>query len=380
MKILIDARMYGLENTGIGRYLIELIEELKRISSGDQFIILLRKKYYDNLTFPDNWIKVLTNIPHYSLREQLILPFIIRRKKPDFVHFPHINIPILYKGKYILTVHDLTMQRRGMSASKLPITLYILKRIPFLFIAKNAVKNAVKIIVPSKTTATDLANYYNVSIQKIVITYEGHTSDNISDNKFTGEMSILSKYGIVDKNYFFYVGNAYPHKNLEIVVRAIKDLNEKKKMETLFLIAGLKDYFHERLENYLNDLNAERYVKLIGYVKDEDLHILYKNALAFVYPSLSEGFGLQGIEAISMGTILACSNIPVFKEIYEFHAFYFNPKDVVSISSTLFSIYNMKREEKHKYIRSAQKHVEKYSWKKMTEETMDVYRKVTSDK
>ena len=380
MKILIDARMYGLENTGIGRYLIRLIEGLKSSpisntsETSNEYIILLKKKYYDTLAVPDNWKKVLANIPHYTLREQLLLPSIIRKYKPDLVHFPHINVPILYSGKFVLTVHDLTMQKRGINASRLPLQLYFLKRIPFLLVAKLAVKNAVKLIVPSKTTATDLANYYNVSIQKIAITYEGYDFKDFLTSRLRGELSVISNYDLLNKDYFFYIGNAHPHKNLEIVVRAIKDLNETKNINAIFVIAGIKDYFIERLENYINDAGVSKYVKLIGYVKDEDLPILYKNSLGFVYPSLSEGFGLQGLEAISMGTMLACSNIPVFKEIYDFHAFYFDPGNMESISGTLYSIYNMSKADKQKYTRNAQKYIEKYSWKKMAEETLQVYR------
>ncbi len=376
MKILIDARMYGLENTGIGRYLIGLIQELKNIKTEVQYAILLRKKYFDHLSFPENWEKVLVDIPHYTLKEQIILPKIINKKKPDLVHFPHINTPMLFRGKYVLTVHDLTMQKQGVNATKLPLPIYYLKRIPFLLIAKRAVKNAIKIYVPSKTTAIDLANYYNTTIQKIVITYEGYPFKDLSDAKLSGELSLMSKYDLVNKEYFFYIGNVYPHKNLKIVIKAIKDLNENKKLNAKFVIAGIKDGFNQKLENYVNDIGAGDDVKLIGYVKDEDLPILYKNSLGFVYPSLSEGFGLQGLEAISMGTTLACSNIPVFKEIYEFHAFYFDPRDIESISGTLYSIYNMKREDKHRYIRSAQKYIEKFSWKKMAEETYNEYLKV----
>ena len=380
MKILIDARMYGLENTGIGRYLIRLIEGLKSSAitntseTSNEYIILLKKKYYATLAVPDNWKKVLANIPHYTLREQLLLPSIIRKYKPDLVHFPHINVPILYSGKFVLTVHDLTMQKRGINASRLPLPLFFLKRIPFLLVAKLAVKNAVKLIVPSKTTATDLANYYNVSIQKIAITYEGYDFKDFLTSRLRGELSVISNYDLLNKDYFFYIGNAHPHKNLEIVVRAIKDLNETKNINAIFVIAGIKNYFIERLENYINDAGASGYVKLIGYVKDEDLPILYKNSLGFVYPSLSEGFGLQGLEAISMGTMLACSNIPVFKEIYDFHAFYFDPGNMESISGTLYSIYNMSKADKQKYTRNAQKYIVKYSWKKMAEKTLQVYR------
>ena len=374
MKILIDARMYGLENTGIGRYLIELTERLKTDGSDNQYIILLRKKYFNTLNFPKNWTKVQVDIPHYTLREQLFLPFIIKKLKPDLVHFPHLNVPYLYSGKYIITVHDLTMQKQGFGASKLPYLFYLLKRIPFLLISKHAVNNAVKIIVPSKATAIDLANYYNISIQSITITCEGYAFNNMNQSMLYGEMSTLTKYGLINKNYFFYIGNIYPHKNLGIVIKAVKDLNENKKMDAKFVIAGVKNGFKKRLVNYINDINAKSYINLIGFVKEEELPILYKNSLGFVYPSLSEGFGLQGLEAIASGTTLACSNIPVFKEIYEFHAFYFDPMDLTSVSSTLYSIYNMKSEDKHKYIRNAQNYIKRYSWKKMADETLEIYK------
>lgn len=376
MKILIDARMYGLEHTGIGRYLIGLITELKSIQSKNEYVILLKKKYYDSLSFPGNWKKVLADIPHYSLREQLALPKVINRENPDLVHFPHLNVPILYRGKYVLTVHDLIMQRQGIDATKLPLLLYFLKRIPFMFISKTAVKNAVKIIVPSKAVATDIANYYDVSVRKIEVTYEGFYFKDLSDLSTHGEMAVLSRYGLLEKKYFFYIGNAYPHKNLKIAVRAVMDLNVNKNIDAILVIAGLKDCFLNKLENYINDIGAGKYVKLTGYVKDEELPVLYKNSIGFVYPSLAEGFGLQGIEAISMGTMVACSNIPVFKEIYGFHAFYFNPKDVSSISGVLYSLDTISREDKNKYIRNAMDYVKRYSWNKMAKETLDVYENV----
>lgn len=127
MKILIDARLYGLENAGIGRYLINLIEELKKSGKEDKFIILLRKKYFNSLNFPEGWKKVLTDYRHYSLTEQLKLPRIILEESPDLVHFPHFNAPALYRGNFVVTIHDMTMHRQGIAASRLPRPIYYLK-------------------------------------------------------------------------------------------------------------------------------------------------------------------------------------------------------------------------------------------------------------
>jgi len=188
-----------------------------------------------------------------------------------------------------------------------------------------------------------------------------------------GELETLAKYGLVNKNYFFYVGKVYPHKNVDIVIKAIKNLNESKEREALFVIAGAQDEFMGRLVKLINSIRVKDYIKLLGFVKDEDLRILYRYALGFVYPSLSEGFGLQGLEAIASGSTLLCSNIETFKEIYGRYAFYFNPMDVNSVSSTMFSVLNMSELDKRKYINSAQKFIDKYSWTKMAEETLSVY-------
>ena len=167
MKLLIDARMYGLEHSGIGRYIINLIEGLKKLGNKEQFVVLLRKKYFDQLNLPSNWKKVLANFRHYTFEEQFKIPGIIKKERPDLVHFPHINFPILYRGMHVITVHDLTMQRQGISATTLPLPVYYLKRLPFLLASRIGIKSAVAIITPSDTVKNDVSEYYNIDKNNI---------------------------------------------------------------------------------------------------------------------------------------------------------------------------------------------------------------------
>lgn len=375
MKILIDARMYGLENSGIGRYIINLTDELKNLGIEQQFLILLRKKYFDELKFPKNWRKILADFRHYTFEEQLKLPRIIDKEKPDLVHFPHINIALFYNGPYVVTVHDMTMYFQGSKATTLPLYKYLLKRLPFKFIFKQAVIKSKKILTPSQTVKAQIVDFFKIDPEKIAVTYEGIDKRYAFGKKGSRELAVLAKFKLVNANYFFYVGNAYPHKNLEIVLHALADLNQKRGISTQFVVAGSRDLFMERLRKLIDKQNIAN-VKLIGFVRDDELDVLYRNSLGFIYPSLSEGFGLQGIEAISSGTILLASNISIFREIYEGHAFYFNPKDVFSISGTMYSVANMKREDKYKYLLSAQEFIKKYSWQKMAKETYEVYKEV----
>ena len=379
MKILIDARMYGLEHSGIGRYLINLVQEISGQNSENDFIILLRKKYFNELKLPENWKKVLTDFRHYTLTEQIRLPLIINKEKPDLVHFPHFNVPVFISSKFLVTIHDMTMHKQGIDATTLSLPFYLLKRLPYKLSFRFAVKNSYKIIVPSKTVKAEIVDYHNVNPDKIAVIYEGFGANYIAGKGASREMEILAKYGLVNKNYFFYVGNAYPHKNLEMVVKAMVDLKMNKNADCEFVIAGSRDVFMNRLNKLINKNGASDFVKLLGFVLEDELKVIYKHSLGFIYPSLSEGFGLQGLEAIATGTILLASNIPVFREIYDTHAFYFNPQDVSSISGTMYSVLNMKSEDKYKYLSTAKEYIKKYSWKKMAKETLDIYAKISSE-
>lgn len=376
MKILIDARMYGLEHSGIGRYLINLIGELTKLETKKNFAVLLRKKYFNQLNLPLNWKKVLADFKHYGFREQLELPRIINREKPDLVHFPHLNIPIFSKERFVVTVHDLTMQRQGISATSLPTPVYYLKRVAFLLIARTAVKNSVKIIVPSRYVKKDVVNYYSVNPDKIEVIYEGigrELSPSLRTSSSLKIPRIFKKYRLQEAKYFFYVGNAYPHKNLELAIRATTLLNKTLKDRVIFVIAGVRDVFKDRLERFIKNIGAGRFVRLVGFIPDEELAVFYKNSVAFLYPSLSEGFGLQGLEAMRLGTLVLASNIPVFKEIYGSFAFYFNPKDVLSLTKSMRFLLNLDEKKRETFIKKSQKFIERYSWKKMAKETLEVY-------
>jgi len=124
----------------------------------------------------------------------------------------------------------------------------------------------------------------------------------------------------------------------------------------------------------VSKIGANKQVKLLGFVPDNDLFTLYKNSVGFVFPSISEGFGLPGLEAMAAGTLAIVSDIPVFKEIYKENAKYFNPFDFSSLEKTLWEILNMPREMREENIQNGQKFVSRYSWEKMARETLSVYK------
>ena len=173
--------------------------------------------------------------------------------------------------------------------------------------------------------------------------------------------------------YFIYVGNAYPHKNLERLIEAMVCLNKRVKEDIKLYIVSSRGVFTERLEKLVDKLNARDYIKLLGFVPDEKLKNLYKKSLAFVFPSISEGFGLPGLEAMNAQTLVVCSEIPVFKEIYKDVPIYFNPFDINSISDSMKLILDIDPEAREKRIEKGLDLAKTYSWSKMAKETLKLY-------
>jgi len=172
------------------------------------------------------------------------------------------------------------------------------------------------------------------------------------------------------KPYFIYVGNAYPHKNLERAIEAIVAC------EVNFAIVSSRGVFAERLEKLIKKHNAEKFVKLLGFVPDKELKTLYKGAEGFIFPSLYEGFGLPGLEAMNAGTIVLASNIPVFREIYKDKVIYFNPLDYASIERSIGDVLVMDKEKRKRIIAEGRGFVKNYSWPSMAKKTLGVYSEV----
>ncbi len=374
MKILIDGRFWGLENAGLGRYTMNLIPELAKLGKYIKYYILLRKKHYSSVKLPGNCEKVLADLPHYTLTEQIKLPEIISKINPDVTHFLHINVPLNHKGKFIVTVHDLLMQKhRGASATTLPFFLYYPKQFAAKLVIGSAVKKAVEIVTPSKTVKSEIIEYYGLPEDKIVVTYEGVSK---KADKPTFDVRMKHK---IDFDYFLYVGNTYPHKNLKRAVEALLRLNKKRGKSIKLLMICSRNVFVKRFGEEISKLGAGNVVNMLGYVPDQDLQALYTNSIAFVFPSISEGFGLPGLEAMSAGTIVLASQIDVFKEIYQDVPIYFDPYSIPSIEKGMEKALDLTTADRATMIRKGEILASKFDWRQTAKETLKVYESVLQE-
>ena len=181
----------------------------------------------------------------------------------------------------------------------------------------------------------------------------------------------------IDK-YFIYVGNAYPHKNLVRLIQAVVFLNNKIKDKVELKIASSRNVFTQRLQTEIDSQKANKFVTLLGDVSDKRLIELYQNSAGFIFPSLSEGFGLPGIEAMRAGTLVLASDISVFKEIYKDNAIYFDPMDFTSIEKVMENVFEMDKDVRIRRIEKGKDFVKRYSWAKMAKETLEIYESCNS--
>ena len=361
LKIGIDARFFGPKDKGFGRYTENLVRNLEKIdppAGENQYFIFLRKDSWDEYKPKNpNFKKVLADYKWYGWKEQIFLPLKLKKYKLDLVHFTHFNVPIFYRGKFIVTIHDLTLRHFPTFKKNLRNFLfYPLKRLMYKLVFSCAVKRAEKIIAISNYTKQDTLKYCKISPEKIEVIYEG--TPVLKTPNFESRT--------LNRKYLLYVGNAYPHKNLERLIGAFKKLNQK---DLQLVLVGGEDYFYKRLKKKYHDND----IVFPGFVKEEDLDILYQNAGLYVFPSLSEGFGLPSLEAMARGLPIVSSNATCLPEILGDAAIYFNPLDIDDIVGVIKETLSSDRVQKI-LIAKGFELIKKYSWEKMAKETLDLYK------
>lgn len=376
MRIGIDARM--IKATGLGRYIENLILELGKRDKKNNYIVFLKKKEFEGFKVPnENFVKVLADFHWYTKDEQIYFPRIIEKQNLDLMHFPHFNVPLLYKGRYVITIHDLTLHaHKTVRASTKSALTYQFKHFLYKFIIKRAANRALKIIVPSSFTKKDVVKILKIKPEKVAVTLEGGPSQQLLKSK--PDFEVLNKFNI-NKPYIFYVGNCYPHKNIEKLAKATAILHEKQGKDIFLVLAGKEDEFYLRLNKFLRENGYENFVKILGFVTDSELSALYQKASVYPFPSLNEGFGLPPLEAMAFGVPVATSNISCLPEICGEAAVYFDPHSSKDIAEKLNLVLSNEKLRK-KLIEKGKQQVKKYSWAKMAQETLKVYEESISKK
>ncbi|PIP15169.1 hypothetical protein COW98_03770 [Candidatus Roizmanbacteria bacterium CG22_combo_CG10-13_8_21_14_all_35_9] len=360
-KIGIDARLYS--QTGVGTYLQNLLFFLDKKNPKDKiYYIYLREKDASNLRFKSkNLIKRIADYQWHSFSEQISFYRLLIKDNLDLMHFTYFSYPVLYRRKFIITIHDLTplLFKTGKASTKNPL-IYKLKYLFFKKVLSSQIKNSSAIITPSKSIKKQIVKYYGGKYQKKIFPiYEGvnHQLFRAKENQ-----ELKKKFS---KLFFIYVGNFYPHKNVERLIKSFSKIGE----DIQLILLGPNDYFQSKIVQLINQLYMKDKVVFYNNPTYADLIFFYRNTQALIHPSMSEGFGLPLIEAAYFNCSVIASDIPVFKEILGNSYLSFDPYSVDDITKKIEYFLEKKPKYDYKDI------VNKYSFEKMAKETLKIYDK-----
>lgn len=368
MRIGIDCRLAGMANGGIGRYVSQLVIELVKQAPNETWVLVFHNTQQTAelwQTLPKNVELHYCPVRHYSLMEQIKMPPVWRKLRVDLLHVPHFNIPVLYSGKLILTIHDLLWHHQtGMNVTTLPKWQYHMKYLGYKWLTAQAVKKAAQILVPTQTIAQTVQEFFPFAQNKTVVAYEG-VDALFRQARAQRKTKVLKDWQLpTDRKFLLYVGSLYPHKNVELVVQALA-----KMAEFNLIIIGTRNVFRQRFEKFVAQRKMLKRVHFLGQVSDEQLIDIMAISETLVQPSFSEGFGLTGVEAIVAGSSVIASDIPVFREVYFSGVEFFDPKSVTSFVAAA-------QRAKAPTAQTQKQYQDRYSWPKMAKQTLDVYRSI----
>ncbi len=369
MKIGIDARMYS-ESFGIGRYILEITKRMFLKKNNIEWVMFMNNPAFNKYKFPKNVKKVLVNADHYSFAEQTSFAHILHKEQCDLVHFCNFNLPLLFRGKFVVTIHDTTI---SFFPGKKMNSWW--RKAAYNLVMRNAVQNSAKIITVSENTKKDViklfGNYKSREILKEKITpiliapsAEFHP---ISDLE---KVQIKKKYNLPPE-YIIYTGNWREHKNLVGLLKSFAIL--KKDFPKLNLvITGREDPHYPEVLEISRDLKLGEAVKFVGCVDFNDLKKLTAAATVYVFPSFYEGFGMPPLEAMACEVPCAVANTSAIPEVCGEAALYFNPRDEQDMAKKIAKLLNNPK-SREILIKKGKNHVKNFSWDKVAEKTLEIY-------
>jgi glycosyltransferase involved in cell wall biosynthesis len=359
--IVIDARN---RRSSTGRYTARLLEHLQAELDSCRVTVLVQSTDDWQPTAP-NWITTPCDTPQFSLN--LLHDFRFARQlyrlKPDLVHFTMTQQPLTYFGDIVTTTHDLTMFRfTRPGKSSLPV--FLLKKLGYRLLFWQAHRKSKHVIVPSEFVKRDLTQHYPFTAGKTSVTYEA------SEPPLSVTATPLKD---VSMPFIMHVGSPFPHKNIHNLIKAFELL--KKDYPTLQLVlAGKKEHYFEELEQWAQERASYKDIHFTGFVSDAELKWLYQEAEAYVLPSLSEGFGLPGLEAMAHKCPLVSSSATCLPEVYGDAANFFDPSSDTDMARAIREVLKDKK-LREKLVKNGTIRLGNFSWKTMAEQTATIYRR-----
>jgi len=396
MKIGIDARTIlnpeKGDAIGVGHYTYQLIRNLLEIDQKNEYVILfdfhVREKDIKKFKKPNVKIKFypFSDYKKYlpGAYNEILGTATLVREHLDVIHStsPTSRIPASYRGKTVVTVHDL-------ATYKVPDVFPKIKTAKFKAVTSLMVGKADKIIAVSESTKKDICEIFGCKEDKVKVIYSG-LDKRFFENSAVSREKIMSKFGISNNEtkYILFLGTLEPVKNISRLFEAYKIMREtlKKsaqggsasnwgvsKYDYKLVMAGKRGWLAEEYKKMAKDLEIGKDVIFTGYVIGDEIVPLFKNAEFFVMPSLYEGFGTTVLEAFATGTPAIVSGVSSIPEIAGDAAILVNPMDTKEISDAMIKIA---KDDKLRYDlrQKGFEQVKKFDWEKTARETLEIYK------
>lgn len=374
MRIYFDGIIYSWQKNGggISRYFSEIIKKCSGVKE-IHATLLLSKPFYE-VSFKNISIQKIGCYPFLNEKGFLYIKKIFFYINRFFInkYFKNINEGIFHSTYYttysnlkipqVVTVYDMTHE-------KFPHLFNSLGAKRFIKNKKKSIEKADAIICISEATKKSLIKFCKVDERKISVIHLGISNDFLNKNH-----SISHQINF-DKPYFLFVGSRELYKNFDFFIKTFSKWNKNKDYDIILIGKKLS-----QKEKYLiQKLNLKNQVHDIGFVSDDILSEYYNKSIAFVFPSLDEGFGLPIVEALASEALVLASDIEVFREIGKEMIIYFDPKDSKSLIDALDNSLKISRIEKNFHTNSEYVKNE-FTWEKCFNKTIQVYKKVLNEK
>lgn len=353
-KIAIDVQTTSGEKTGFGNYVENLVDRLKVNDKNNDYLLISPKTEKD------------FSAPQRFIWDQIKVPFISTVNRVDLLHQPAFSAPVFYRGKIVVTVHDLIAVYFG---ADIPFwsSQFFGRWMPFSY------RFADHIIAVSENTKKDIIKLLKIKEDKITVIYEAADKKfaPISNKKIIDK--IKNKYNLGNE-YILHVGTLNPRKNIGFLIDVFSQV-VKKMPNYKLAITGKKGWYYDGIIRKVKNLKLEKNVVFVGYIAEEDKVALYAGAKLLAFPSLYEGFGLPILEAMSCGVPVISSDRSSMPELVGDAGVLLAPDDEKGWVVSMLKILQSEKYQKTLAAKSLQQ-VKKFNWDITAKKTIEVYEKL----
>ncbi|HOE11815.1 MAG TPA: glycosyltransferase family 1 protein [bacterium] len=364
LHIGIDGSCLTAKRAGIGFYLSRLLKALDSLP-GDERYTVYSNKILPDLGLSGRFSSDVIPIPSTTLWAQTLLRLQLHNRPVDLFHTASIGMPLWYRGKGIITVHDLAF-------AHFPEHKDWATRLLWNYTVPRLIRQSTHVLANSEFTKADIIRTLGIEPLKITATLLA------ADPAFVpievpDEIRWFRKQNNLERDYILCVGTLEPRKNIPFLLRAYANCARKGHIDGDLVLIGKKGWLYESIFATERELGLGDRIRFIGYVEsNEELRRYYCGSRFFVFPSLFEGFGFPPLEAMSCGTAVICSDRGSLPEVVGDGGLLLDPCDSSAWENRMAEWW--KRGDLPEWREKALARAGQFSWKRTAEQTLEVYR------